>query len=73
MTANICMSNENDKYNVEQRTANFCIHSLEAGAKMISLYCLQLGRQEALQVDFSKPSYTSDLQFIVMGPKLSPN
>jgi len=36
MTANFCMSNENDKYNIEQRIAIFFIHSFEAGAKMIS-------------------------------------
>jgi len=36
MTANIFTSNKNDKYNIEQKIANFFIHSLEAGAKMIS-------------------------------------
>jgi len=36
MTANICMSNKNDKHNVKQRTEHVFIHSLEAGAKMIS-------------------------------------
>src|SRR6218665_2604216 len=32
----ICMCNENDKHDVEQRIANFCIHSLETGGKIIS-------------------------------------
>jgi len=36
MTANICMSNENDKYNIEQMIANVSIHSLEAGTRMTS-------------------------------------
>ena len=37
MTANICMSNENAKFSPNvAKDCNFFIHSLEAGAKLIS-------------------------------------
>jgi len=36
-------------------------YSLSGSRFQNDIYCLQLGRQEALQIDFSKASYTSDL------------
>jgi len=67
MTANMCVSNENDKYNAEQRIAIFFIHSFFGSrCQNDTIYCLQLGWQESLQTDFSKPSCTSDLQFMVI-------
>ena len=68
MTANICMSNENDKYNFEQRIANFLFTLWKQVPKWY--HYLQFGWQEALQIDFSEPNYASDLQFMVIEPKL---
>src|SRR6218665_857434 len=74
MTANICMYNESNKYNVEQRIANFFIHSLEAGAKMISccLHAVGMTGSSANQL-FKIELHLRFTMYMVIGPKLTSN